>query len=608
MILGKITGKISTTHFQFMVTSQNAKKFQFVQVNHPEHGFVLNQITELQRDEEQLLAQCQVIGYKDEDGRIKGLRMPYNLHTEVLEAEDEFIKEIVELKSDGGYLGKLEGKDIPIKLDLQKVLTKHLCVLAKSGAGKSYAVGVLAEEILERNVPLLIIDPHGEYSSLRYPNEEDKERLTKFNITPKGYGLQIQEYGDPKIKSDLRPLRLSEKISSYELMKLLPIQLTNTQESLLFSVIKDLQEVNFDNIVLGLEQLNSSGKWALIDTIIYLRDLKIFSASPTPLNELIKPSKCSVINLKGISPEIQDVIVYKLMKDLFLARKSEKIPPFFCIVEEAHNFAPERGFGRAKSLDILRLISSEGRKFGLGLCVISQRPALVQKTILAQCSTQVIMKVTNPNDLKAITGSIEGITPETENEIQNLPVGSAMVCGIVDRPLMVNIRTRRTQHGGHALDILGTVKEENEEAREEYEKDVIEESKSFADKNLLPIIPSRLSVKDIELMSSTPVKKVTTYLIPALFLSCEQKGYPFNLLVERIRGKIILDPEKEITKELWEISPHCHFLRQPAYESIQYEVQLEERISSNNLVNEISKYCKVEESKECFILFHKAES
>jgi hypothetical protein len=80
------------------------------------------------------------------------------------------------------------------------------------------------------------------------------------------------------------------------------------------------------------------------------------------------------------------------------------------------------------------------------------------------------------------------------------------------------------------------------------------------------------------------------------------------LLVERIRGKVIIDPEKEITKELWEINPQCHFLRQPNYESIQYEVQLEERITAPRLINELSKYCKVEESKECFIVFHKAEN
>ncbi|MEK6845985.1 MAG: ATP-binding protein, partial [Nanoarchaeota archaeon] len=384
MILGKITGKISTTHFQFSVTHPQAKKFQFVQVNHPEQGFVLCQIMEMERNAEEMTARCQIIGFKDEDGRIKGLRTPFNLSTEVLEAEDDFIKSIIELGQEGGFLGYLEGKNIPIRLDLQKVLTKHLCVLAKSGAGKSYAVGVLVEEILDKKVPLLIIDPHGEYSSLSEPNEEEREKLVRYGLEPTGYRAQIQEYGDPKLREELRPLRLNEKMSSYELMKLLPLQLTNTQEAMIFSVIKDLPEVNFDNIILGLEQLNSPGKWGLIDIILYLRDLKIFSPSPTPFQELLRPGKATIINLKGIAPEIQDVIVYKLLKDLFAERKAEKVPPFFCILEEAHNFAPERGFGKAKSGDVIRLISSEGRKFGLGLCVISQRPALVQKTILAQ--------------------------------------------------------------------------------------------------------------------------------------------------------------------------------------------------------------------------------
>jgi DNA helicase HerA-like ATPase len=535
MILGKIIGKVSTTHFQFKVTSQHARKLQFVQVHHPEYQFVLNQITELERTADGVTAHCQVIGFKDGDGRIKGLRTPYDMEVEVLEAEDEFIRSVIELKDNGGFIGYLEGKKIPINVDLQQILTKHLCVLAKSGAGKSYAVGVLIEEIMEKGVPLLIIDPHGEYSSLKFPNNEEKEKLAEFGLEPKGYTAQIQEYGDVKVKEDVRPLRLNEKMGSYELMKMLPLQLTSTQEALLFSVIKDLSEVNFDNITLGLEQLNSPSKWGLIDTILYLRDLKLFSATFTPFNELIRPGKCSIINLKGIAPEIQDVVVYKLLKDLFTARKTEKIPPFFAVIEEAHNFAPERGFGKAKSAEIVRLISSEGRKFGLGLCVISQRPALVQKTVLAQCSTQIILKVTNPNDLKAITSSIEGITSETEAEIQNLAVGSALVCGVVDRPLVVNIRTRKSQHGGHAIDILGSAEKNSEE---EYGKDVVEEVDKFEEKNIFPVIQARVSVKDLRLMATMPIKKIITYLIPAVFFNCEYKGTHINLLVDRI--KVIL--------------------------------------------------------------------
>ena len=600
MILGKICGKVSTISFQFKVSSQKAKKLQFVQVNHPEYGFVLAQILELERSEEDMLAKCQIIGYKDIDGHIKNIRTPFHPGDEVLEAEDSFIQSVVQLKNEGGFIGYLEGKKIPIYLNLQKILTKHLCVLAKTGAGKSYLVGVLIEEILEKKVPVIIIDPHGEYASLRLPNEEEKERLQDFNLHPKGYSGQIQEFGDPRVKEEVRPLKLDERMNSYELMKMLPIQLTNTQEAMLFSVIKDLQEVNFDNIIFGLQQLNSGGKWNLIDTIMYLRNLNLFSASYTDFRELIHPGKCSIINLKGLSPEIQDMIVYKLMKDLFAARKQERIPPFFCILEEAHNFIPERGFGKSKSGEVIRLISSEGRKFGLGLCVVSQRPALVQKTVLAQCNTQMIMKVTNPNDLRSIVSSIEGITSETENEIQNLPIGSALVCGIVDRPLMVNIRPRRSLHGGHAVDVLG-------QAEEEFEKDIIEESKKFEEEGLMLLIKPHLSLKDIKLMSDRPIQRLTTYLIPTVFFSCEKRGNNFNVLIDKVKGKIILDPEKSLQKELPLIDLDCNFPRKPVFDAVPFDVKIEESISTESLKKQVQAYCTVSDFKECFIVYYKVE-
>src|SRR3990167_10005041 len=129
--------------------------------------------------------------------------------------------------------------------------------------------------------------------------------------------------------------------------------------------------------------------------IRYLEKLNLFSDAPTSLNELISPGKCSIINLRGVEIELQEVIVYKLMKDLFEERKKGNIPPFFAIIEEAHNYLPERSFGEAKSSRILRQIASEGRKFGLGLCVISQRPSRLDKSVISQTSTQIILKVTN---------------------------------------------------------------------------------------------------------------------------------------------------------------------------------------------------------------------
>ncbi|MCK7470252.1 MAG: ATP-binding protein [Desulfomicrobium escambiense] len=114
--------------------------------------------------------------------------------------------------------------------------------------------------------------------------------------------------------------------------------------------------------------------------------------------------------MTGILPELQAMIVSRLLTDVFEARKRRLISPGMVVVEEAHNYIPERGTGNAASTSIVRTIAAEGRKFGLGLMIISQRPARVDKNVISQCNTQIIMRVTNPNDLKALSKGLEGMT------------------------------------------------------------------------------------------------------------------------------------------------------------------------------------------------------
>ncbi len=176
----------------------------------------------------------------------------------------------------------------------------------------------------------------------------------------------------------------------------------------------------------------------------------------------MKKDTLSVINLKGVDPDVQQLVVYKIVKDLFESRKQGKIPFFLLIVEEAQNFCPERGFGEAISSHILRTVASEGRKFGMGLAVISQRPARVDKNVLSQCNTQVFLRVTNPNDLRSIMDSVEGITKGIESQIKILPIGTAVVVGLIDQPLIVNIRIRKTNHTGAPAMMPKKLKEREE--------------------------------------------------------------------------------------------------------------------------------------------------
>ena len=538
MILGHIVGKVTPTDFSFKLEKET-KKFEYIQVYHQAYDYVLCQIVELERNSNETIAKCKTIGYLNKDGKVRQIRIPFEQGAEVLEAEDEFIKKIIRLDEEkqGAYIGKLDGKDIDVYLDLRKLLTKHCAVLAKSGAGKSYTVGVLIEEILEKKIPLLILDPHGEYSSMKRPNEdEDEEKLAKFNVKPKGY--ELREYGDPNINEGVIPLKLSKNITNAELVHLLPAKLSSTQQGVLYSALKNIPELNFNELLMELEQEESSTKWSIINVIEYLNNLNIFSDSPTPYNELVKIGGCSVINLKGMDPEIQEIIAYKICKDLFEMRKQNRVPPFFLVLEEAHNFCPERSFGETKSSKILRTIASEGRKFGLGFCVISQRPARVDKSVLSQCTTQLIMKVTNPNDLKAIASSVEGITSESESEIKSLPIGTSLVSGVVDIPLFVNIRPRRSFHGGEAVDMLDTD-----------EANVVENLEEFENKEMVPLIKPRTSIKDIKLMSEEDIK-IDIKLIPAALITCKDREGEFKVLIERKEGKVVIDKEDFVTKKL----------------------------------------------------------
>jgi hypothetical protein len=224
-----------------------------------------------------------------------------------------------------------------------------------------------------------------------------------------------------------------------------------------------------------LSNEESQTKWSLISLLEQLKKLKIYSTEPTPLKELIKHKRASIVSLKGVDPFVSEAVVAGLLRDLFEARKKEEIPPCFIILEEAHNWCPERSFGETRSSKVIRTIAAEGRKFGMGLCVISQRPAKIDKNVVSQCTTQIILKMTNPNDIKSVMASSEGMSSEMEQEIERLNIGTCLLTGVIDIPLKVNIRPRISKHGGESVDI--TLAYEDQSRKEDVKSEIKQDKK-----------------------------------------------------------------------------------------------------------------------------------
>ncbi len=477
------------------------------------------------------------------DRKLAMLRSPPAPGTEVITAKDELIGDALRVEDKtGAYLGMLDGKDMPIMLDLNKVLQKHIAVLAKSGSGKSYAVGVLIEEVLKRGAPILIIDPHGEYHTLKEPNDKQQDDLARHNLKPESFIKNIIEYGSPE--EGLRELLLSDKFDAQELLHLLPAKLTQSQQATLYASVRDMDVITIDILQSELAMQDGAGKWAIIAIIDYLKKLNLFSKAPTSLQQIIRPGTASILNLRGMDPDVQEIVVTKLLCDLFLARKQNRVPPFFLVIEEAHHFAPERSFGEAKSSKIMRTIASEGRKFGLGLCIVSQRPARIDKSVLSQCSTQVILRITNPGDVRAIMNSLETMTPETEGTLQGLPIGVAMVCGIAQMPVFCRIRPRQTKHGGEAASF---VRERDKEDEEEFP----DAEDSFR-QDMLPLVKPKMSIKDLRLMHDGLVT-IRTHLVPAYLVSCQEES-SYTLLIERTSGRIVANVDEGVSVELPDVT------------------------------------------------------
>ena len=482
-VIGRIFGTVSPTDFKFAVKSEEVRKFDYVYAPHKE-GNMLAQVmdikqqsdlrfedaTSIMENEERphintkVIAEVDVIGYRDKRGLLQSPRTPFNAGEGITKADETLIRKVLGLSAaqeNGAYIGLLKGHELPVYLNIDQLVQKHIAILAKTGGGKSYACGVLVEEMLKKKVPMVVIDTHGEYRSLTTENtsKKDKKNMDRFNVKPNDYKKQITEYSPLGARGNFEHLTLSGvNLEASEILDVLPAKLSGPQKGVLYQAIKEIKEYKtyytLRDIIEAVGRSKSNARWNAIASLESLDSIGVFSEQGTDPSALVKNGRCSIINMKGVPPDVQTVIVARLTQQLFEHRKAGKIPGFLLIVEEAHNYCPERGFGNAVSSSILRTIASEGRKFGMGLAIVSQRPAKVDKNIISQCNTNIILKVTNPNDLKAIVQSVEGLTSKTADEIQRLPIGVALISGgTLQMPVMAEIRPRETQHGGQSVKI-----------------------------------------------------------------------------------------------------------------------------------------------------------
>lgn len=383
------------------------------------------------------------------------------------------------------YIGSLltrEAGAVPVVLSVKDVVSTHLAILASTGSGKSYTAGVLVEELMQswNRAAVLIVDPHGEYHTMQsiqgnkaFRGDDGYEPEVKI-FTPNSIKVRFSTLTEADVKY-LLPEGTSDKMLHFlsQAYRSLNDQIkAEGRRDYLYSYHDLRDHVQKQQFGSEREGAGDGGNVSSIQGLLWRLDSRfdkadgIFSANEhIPLQDMFRPGRCTILDLSDIEQHEQQVIVGTLLRRVNKARmqttRGEASSgenylnyPVFTLLEEAHRFAPAGA--SVVSTNVLKQILSEGRKFGVGIGLITQRPGKLDQDVLSQCMTQIIMRIVNPIDQQTVAQSVEGAGRAMLAELPALTKGQAVISGVgVNTPVMCRIRARLTQHGGETFDAPG---------------------------------------------------------------------------------------------------------------------------------------------------------
>ncbi|MBD1999301.1 ATP-binding protein [Leptolyngbya sp. FACHB-541] len=468
---------------------------------------------------ERVMARLELIGYKDlSTGQIKIPRRALDPGANVETVDYYFLSSFYEFDEQTSlHIGNLVGYEsgentVPVYLDVNRLVTEHLAVLAMTGAGKSYTVGRIIERLVVlNNGTVVVFDPHGEYGrALQGGNlqfnltlssiEDARDRRTIEEIqegfkhlASAGMGIvaytpQTRDFRE-KYAGKNKELALQfDRFEMDDISEILP-GLTEPQQRVLDVAIRywrlmekaEPRDINRLRYYLGdgleelreWDELSTAEATALNSRSAAVASLRLsrllneaqsfYSAAlprPTDLYEMVgrpadKRGRLVIVDLQGLSDTAKQVITALISSEILrlASSKTDPIRPCFLVYEEGHNFAPA---GQdAVSHRIIKKIASEGRKFGVGFAIVSQRPSKLDSDVTSQCNTLIAMRLKNPDDQRFITKTSDMVSKADIEELPSLSTGEALIYGrSIPAPLLVKVGTKALLHGGQSPEVL----------------------------------------------------------------------------------------------------------------------------------------------------------
>jgi len=391
------------------------------------------------------------------------------------------------------------------------VVRSHVILIAgKRGSGKSYTLGVLAEELtnlpkeVSQNIASIIFDTMGIYWTMKYPNEKDKQLLTEWDLkaknlpvkifVPFGYYDDFVEKGIPvdyRFALDISELNAEDWLITFGLDLINPVSVLI--ERTLHKLKEEMKKFTIKEIIESLEKDKKSEK----ETINATRGLfeaadtwgifAKYEEKPTKIRDLLNSGQTSVLDLSvynsigafNVRALVISLVSRKIFNERMTSRKIEEVksiakgidytsstekketPLIWMFIDEAHEFLPLNE--KTIATDALVQILREGRQPGISLVLATQQPGKIHTDVMTQSDIVLSHRVTSAPDVNALNHIMQSyLTNTIQQHMDDLPTlkGSAIILDDnSERIYPMRIRPRFTWHGGEAPTALDTKKE-----------------------------------------------------------------------------------------------------------------------------------------------------
>jgi uncharacterized protein len=330
---------------------------------------------------------------------------------------------------------------------------RHSFLCGQSGSGKTFALGVILEQILlETDLRVVIIDPNSDFIKLdQLRSIEDINKTRSTSLSAEQYESIRKRYDEarPSLRI-MRPKGYTKQASNHLRIRLSDLEPHEQEAILRLDPLNDREECHlFWNTIADLVQ---RGDYSLDDVYTRIRDQSVDSKvekikqrfdnlriadwgiwcpveGPSLVDELGGDWRCLVADIGMLSPPQNSIIAMAILG--YFWSKREQKAPVLIVIDEAHHVCPQSPLSTFTSMSTEHAIhiAGEGRKFGIYLLLATQRPEKVHSNIVSQSDNLVLMRMNSSKDLNYIAETFSQVPVPLLNQSPGFSQGEALLTG-----------------------------------------------------------------------------------------------------------------------------------------------------------------------------------